>query len=112
MTTQQRVKSYLEKYSDARERKYRYLIIYRLVCEIIGKDTFGKDDFKKVAKLILTISREINKLQQDNENLRGNDYSDGKRLAQEKQIELGYTPSYHRDVKTLKELFPNENGTN
>lgn len=33
--------------------------------------------------------------------LRGSDYEDKKILEQKKQLDLGYTPGYHQDVKQL-----------
>lgn len=36
--------------------------------------------------------------------LRGSDYSQGEILAQEKQIELGYEPNYHADIKKIKTI--------
>ena len=40
----------------------------------------------------------------DHVHLRGNDYDDKKKIVQNKQIELGYEPGFHENVKKLETL--------
>lgn len=104
-----RVKTFLENHSSARERRNRYSAVWAILYDMYGKDMWGKETFLVVGPQIFSIVRLINQVQQFNKELRGNDYGDGKVLAQEKQIELGYTPGHNRDLKTLDEFFPVNN---
>lgn len=51
---------------------------------------------------ILTGDRYWRKHLEDNENLRGKDYKDGRKYSQKKQIDLGYEAGYDESVKKMK----------
>lgn len=51
------------------------------------------------ARDFLTMDREWRLILKNDEILRGNDYDDGKTLADEKKISLGYSPGYADDIK-------------
>lgn len=112
MTLKQRVKALLESEPKARERRYRYRAVWKILHDIYHKDTWGQETFLIVGPEIGSVIRLINQFQQHNKELRGIDYDDKKKLVQAKQIELGYEPGYHQDVKKLKALIPREDELN
>lgn len=64
-----------------------------------GEVRFRADKAKDIIKLILNADREWRKILKDNPKFRGEDYEDGKKLAQQKQIDLGYEVGYNQDIK-------------
>ena len=111
MTIYEEVVSYLENNPKFRERKYRGT----LLCNLALRATGLGNKYSRGEKLTVQemcdfavkfdsyrhawgdVTREV-------PSLRGSDYEDGERLAQEKQTQLGYAPSYRQDVTTLKKL--------
>ena len=111
MTIQEEMVYYLENNPKFRERKYRG----HLLCNLALRATGLGNKYSRGEKLTIQemcdfavkfdsyrhawgdVTREV-------PSLRGSDYEDGERLAQEKQTQLGYDPSYRQDVTTLKKL--------
>lgn len=114
MTLQEEVLYYLENNPKFRERKFRG----HLLCNLALKATNLGNKYSQGEKLTIQemcdfavkfdsyrhawgdVTREV-------PSMRGSDYEDGERLAQEKQIELGYIPNYQRDVRELKQHAKN-----
>lgn len=91
MTIYDRIKSYLQAEPKARERANKN----RAIGNIMIKDYGLVIDKAKMADMvdeILSADRAWRKVLEDNENLRGSDYSDKTILEQEKMLELGYQP--------------------
>jgi len=111
MTIQEEMVYYLENNPKFRERKYRG----HLLCNLALRATGLGNKYSRGEKLTIQemcdfavkfdsyrhawgdVTREVKEL-------RGTDYNEGERLAQEKQMELGYSPGYNKDVTTLKKL--------
>ena len=111
MTIYEEVYSYLENNPKFRERKYRG----HLLCNLALRATGLGNKYSRGEKLTIQemcdfavkfdsyrhawgdVTREV-------PSLRGTDYDEGERLAQEKQVGLGYTPGYTRDITSLKKL--------
>lgn len=106
MTLKEQVRKMLEIFPQSRERKKRYEAIWHIIFDKYHKDSIDKAMFLEVGPEILSITRLINQFQQFYPGLRGSDYDDKTMLVQKKQIELGYTPGYHQDVKKLRTHFP------
>lgn len=70
--------------------------------------TVGKEYFEKVivnfCKGFSSLDRSWRQILQQRPELRGEDYDKKEVLSQEKQLELGYTPGFHSDVKKGSEL--------
>jgi hypothetical protein len=96
----------LKDFPPARERKNRYKTLWWMFEKVYGNkiESLSKEFFIDHGKTFFTISRLICKVQKEDESLRGSDYDDKEQLEQEAQIELGYTPGYHQDIKKLKTL--------
>lgn len=104
ITKRTEVKNLLEARPDLRERRHRYKAIWNLLYNKYHKDTWGAQTFLIVGPEILSYTREFCKVQADNKELRGRDYNDKEMLEQEVQVNLGYTPGYHQDLKKLDTL--------
>lgn len=109
MTLKQQIKFYLEVEPRARERRNRYRTIWNIMEERYHRDSWNKDFFIEVGSEILSITRLINKVQEENSELQGEDYKDKNRLEQEVQVDLGYTPGYKQDLKNGRLYEPQEN---
>lgn len=105
--------NYLKQEPRARERKNKNRAIGNVITQKYwtsfkdGKLIFEINDKRKVDDMvgeILSLDRKWRKILEENPDLRGSDYKDKERLEQEKQIELGYTPNYHADIKKLETL--------
>lgn len=103
-TIKQQVINLLTNDPAMRMRRNRYKAVWSIVYEKYQKDFWGQETFLIVGPEILSITRLINKVQEEQPELRGSDYSEGKILAQKKQIDLGYTPGYNSDLKKLETL--------
>lgn len=106
----------------ARERRYKsrailavlskfeeYSNLYRGAMKTTGNmDAWNLSTWEeKLAKFcddFMTLDRYWRQILQQREDLRGEDYNDKKVLAQEKQLELGYTPGFNSDIKKGSEL--------
>lgn len=58
----------------------------------------------KLCEDFTTMDRSWRQILQQRPELRGEDYDMKEVLSQEKQLELGYTPGFHSDIKKGKEL--------
>lgn len=67
-------------------------------------ENISRDKMANLVGEILTLDRQWRKILEENPELRGTDYSKKDILEQEKMLELGYSPGYQRDIKTLKLL--------
>lgn len=103
-TIYSQVKYLLENHPALRERRNRYKAIWELLHDKYQKDMWGKETFLIVGPEILSITRIINKVQEEHKELRGSDYADGKILSQQTQVNLGYEPGYHQDMRKLETL--------
>lgn len=110
MTLKQRVTNMLETNVTSRERKHRYRAVWFILNQMYHRDTIDKSSFIEMGPDIVSIIRLINLVQSQNENLQGSDYADKKKLVQEKQIELGYTPGYYNDIKEKNQFRSDEEG--
>lgn len=109
MTIYDEVKNKLINFPEFRERKKRgdYLVILALrKCELEDKYKSSRQltlqEMADVAKSFDTYRHEWDAVLRDYPGLQGKDYADKKVLVQQKQIEYGYEPSYHQNVKQLK----------
>ena len=106
ITLKKTVEEYLLAEPRARERKNRAKAVWHILKIIhpsmveINKSLFETDVFTDIQ----SINRLIVLLQKQNSELRGNDYYDKTVYEQQAQIDLGYEPRYHYDVKKLKSL--------
>lgn len=87
---------------EYRERRNRHDFIMNM----LGDRTvfFNRDDIKLFIDEYNTCVRYIQIAQKEDENLRGEDYSHGKDLAEQKVLSLGYETGYkefNNKVKTL-----------
>lgn len=109
MTLQEEVIYYLENNPKFRERKNRG----HLLCNLALKATNLGSKYSQGEKLTIQEMCEFavkfdsyrhawGDVTRTCPELRGSDYDEGEKLAQEKQIELGYTPGYYQDVTALK----------
>ena len=98
MKAYDRVKHLLEVEPKARERRNKSRAIAHLLIEKYNL-TIDKCLLTDIVGEVNTLDREWRAVTADNENLRGQDYSTGKIVAQEKQIALGYQPGYSQMIK-------------
>lgn len=110
MTLYDKIKDYLEKEPRARERHLRDRAMVNL---LLQKYEFGEVGASK--EMLVNFCHDFEsycriwrQVTERNEHLRGLDYGskDGTKtiLEQDKMLELGYEPNYHRDVKQLELL--------
>ena len=97
-TLQDEVMQYLIAEPKGRERQNKARFIANLLIKRNGL-TMDRELLMKVVIEAESINRYWRKTLEDYPTLRGKDYADGKPLAQEKQISLGYEIGYHRDIK-------------
>lgn len=101
---------YLKQQPKARERKNKNRAIGNLILEkyklndIAYINVMSKEQASDMVGEILSLDRKWRKILEENPELRGTDYGDKEMLAQEKQIELGYLPGFHEDLRKLKTL--------
>lgn len=105
-TIYEQVYDYLKTHPDARERSNRYKAISALLRR---KYEIPKEVSDDLIQLIIvdgmTCNRFFNKVMQDNEEVRGKDYNDKKKiLEQQAQIDLGYEVGFFKDIKKGKLL--------
>jgi len=96
------VKGLLEAVPNARERRFRSVYLTELTLK--GEETINAQDFSDFARTYATYIRFWQAVQKDYPELRGKDSKDGKNLAQEKCIELGYCLGFDDDIKKLNSL--------
>lgn len=111
MTIYEEMVHYLENNPKFRERKYRG----HLLCNLALKSTELGNKYSRGEKLTIqemcdfavkfdSYRHAWGDVTRECKELRGADYDEGERLAQEKQIEMGYTSGYYQDVNRLKKL--------
>ena len=106
MSMSSTVEKYLQNEPKFRERKNKDRgIVILLILRYPTLRNMGKNTLTAVMQDYASMDRAWRKLLQENEYLRGKDYNEKEVLEQKKQIELGYTPGHHQDVKKLKTLF-------
>ncbi len=92
---------YLKREPRFRERKSKW----RGIADLLIK-RYNLDIDRKILADIIADGSNADRCWRDilknDISLRGADYSDGEILAQEKQIQLGYTPNFHKDIQQLK----------
>jgi hypothetical protein len=100
-----KVISYLKIHSWARERQNRKVAILNNLAEehkwIANLKTRQITDFLADYMKLDKYFREVERLYPE---LRGQDWSDGKTLAQNVMSEFGYSPTHYQDVKKLETL--------
>lgn len=98
----ERIKNYLEKMSQARERKFHKRAVVNVLLEdypqFRGLDKQKLIDFCADFESGTREWREITRL---NPHLRGSDYEDKDKLEQQYQINRGYEANYQQDIKQL-----------
>ena len=87
----QKLKQLLTSTPLARERKYRYHTIRKLLKETYPQlKEIPKETMLQICRDVLNLDRTIRQVQQENPNLQGKDYQDKHELEAIKQQELGY----------------------
>lgn len=103
MTVYETIKSYCLREPKARERRNRS----RAICNLLTEKYRLTDDKQKLIEAFEdyeSYSRLFRMVQMENPETRGQDYEDGKELAQKKQIDLGYESGYQQDLKLSKRI--------
>jgi hypothetical protein len=105
------VEEYLKSEPRFRERKEKdrgmvYLLgrRYGTLGMLLKRGEISYDTMIAVIQDAYSMDRAWRQALQHNPELRGTDYEDKTILEAEKQLELGYTPGYHADIKKLKKL--------
>lgn len=105
MKLQEIVKDYLEEEPKFRERRNKDRGIVNLLMRrypklkfVIETGAISKKEIIEIVQDHASMDRYWRKHTLENKSLRGFDYDDKKICEQEKQIELGYEPGYHRDT--------------
>jgi hypothetical protein len=111
------VKNKLINFPEFRERKFRNKFLVVLAMRKTGfkqdaKMTDGyinyelkcHDDFADFAIRFDSYRHTWGEVTRKEKELRGTDWEDGEILSQQKQLELGYMPSYESDIKKLENL--------
>lgn len=111
MTIYERIKAKLEKHPDFRERRFRSDKLATLALRHLELEDLylsGRQlplaDMVEFAKTYDSYRHEYDAVLKDCPELRGEDYADGKALAQSKCIEFGYVPGHAADKKTLEKI--------
>lgn len=105
------VKQYLEKQPLFRERRNKDRGIVNILIgrhyklgEAIRTGMVSKEFVTEVMQEYASMDRYWRLALKDNPELRGKDYDDKRALEQERELELGYSPGHHADVKKLGTL--------
>ena len=101
MTIYAEIHNHLLKFSYARERRNRRQVIQEMLLQKYGDGSpaFPVDKLSDFAEDWVSYDRIFRLVQQENPEVRGKDYDDGKALSQVKQLELGYQPGYHSMIR-------------
>lgn len=97
------VLTYLKQEPRFRQRSAKWRGIADLLIKKYNLDI----DRRKLADVIAdgsTADRSWRMALKENKDLRGTDYNDKDVLEEQAQINLGYKPNYHEDVRKLKTL--------
>lgn len=104
MTIYDFIKSQLEKYENARERKNKNRFIAWLLCKKYPTSTgMAQNEVENMITDSWSYDRAWRQVLQHEPQLRGADYSEKDIVEQEKELELGYQPKIAGDniVKSL-----------
>lgn len=103
MTIFDTCKEKLEAHPQFRERRFRGVGLAKLALRDLGLEgkfengeRLGFDEIISFAGKFDSYRHEYDAVQRAFPSLQGEDYSDGKALAQAKQIEYGYESGYHK----------------
>lgn len=110
MTTTDKVQEKLENYPQMRERRFsrdwlaeEALADAGLLLKWIDGKSFSLQDLLDFHKKYDTWRHAWDEVTRENPKLQGEDYADGKILAQKVQVERGYMPGFHSLNKKVKE---------
>ena len=98
------LKQLLETQPKARERSNKNRAIAHVILKKYNIE-IDKGMLSDIVGEVLTLDRQWRKLLEDNPELRGLDYGEGKRLAQEKVLSLGYEVGQEGNVSKLQKLI-------
>lgn len=99
------IKEYLTGEPRGRERRNRSRAVVNLLLRNYPEmSTIPKDKLIDFVHDADSYDRIFRKVQQENEDLRGEDYETKDIVEQEKILSLGYEVGYHKDVQQLKML--------
>lgn len=111
-TMYDKIKLKLEAFPDFRERRFRKNRLAILALRELEYEYKIKENIPLTLEQLVEFAskydnyrHEYDRVQKECPNLQGQDYQDGKILSEEKQIEFGYEPGYHQDIKKLKTLI-------
>lgn len=111
MNMTERVLRYLKKEPKFRERRNKDRGLVNLLMDMhpalrqaIETGGLKKETVIDIVQEYATMDRQWRDHLKHNPDLRGSDYEEKAELEQKKQVELGYTPGYHQDVKALGRL--------
>ena len=105
MTTKQLVTNFLTEVPASRERKNRARTIWRILeRKYSPMESMSMDKFIMYQPEIESLSRIIRQVQEEREDLRGQDYGDKVALEQSTMLSLGYSVGHHDDVKKLQAI--------
>ena len=103
------IKTKLENFPNFRERRFRQNYLVKLALRKCGLE----QRWEKMNPISLTELADFaiaydsyrnfwDKVLRENKELQGKDYADKIIYEQQKKIEMGYSPNYHKDVQQLK----------
>lgn len=97
------IKGYLEVRIEYRERSNKNKFIARLLQKKypFELESISLQRLEDIVVDCSTFDRAWRKCLEENPSLQGHDYSEKAVLEQKKQIDLGYSPGYQQDIKTL-----------
>ena len=105
MTKYNEIKQYLEKYPKGRERESKNrFIAWILEQKYEHIDRVSIDSIEILIVDASSYDRAWRQVLQYEPELRGTDYNKKDILEQKKELELGYVPGYHQDIKKLNTL--------
>jgi hypothetical protein len=111
MTLQEEVMSYLQNNPKYRERKYRGHLLCNLALRACNlgnkwskKEQLSVQELCDFAVKFDSYRHAWGDVTRTCPELRGSDYDEGERLAQEKMMELGYEPGFNSNVRLIKNI--------
>jgi len=111
MKIKDHITQYLKEQPKARERAHKdraivnlLIVRYPSLGVAIQSGVMSKNLVIALVQDYASYDRAWRQALEQNPQLRGKDYHEKDRLEQEKQIELGYSPTHHADSKILSKL--------
>jgi len=98
MTLKDKTETLLEQNPRLRERRYRLYELARYLAEKYHIDRETRI-VEEVIKEAADMDRYCRMIQNDREDLQGNDYNTKRATEEKKELELGYEPRYFEDIK-------------